>query len=124
MNILECDYICDMLLFVIVYSVHHIHVFDAHARTLIYHHDAMAVTHLQDLLGVWVVAGAERVGPQPLQQVKVLDNQGPVEAFTSNLQHKDERQVGLFIIDYYCSYDCFALLELTSASSCLLTPWK
>lgn len=110
-----------MLLFVIVCSVHHVHVFDAHARTLIDHHDAMAVAHLQDLLSVRVVAGAERVGPQPLQQVKVLDNQGPVEAFTSNLQHKDERRVGRFIIDYYCSCD---FLELTSASSCLLTPWK
>lgn len=69
----------------------HSHVFDAHPRALVYHHDAMAVTHLQDLLGVGVVAGAERVGPQPLQQVKVLNNQGPVQAFTPDLLHKVNR---------------------------------
>lgn len=33
------------------------------------------------------MAGAERVGPQPLQQVKVLDNQRPIKSLTPNLQH-------------------------------------
>lgn len=45
----------------------HSHVFDAHPRALVNDHDAMAVTHLQDFLSVGVVAGAERIGPQPLQ---------------------------------------------------------
>lgn len=50
----------------------------------------MAVTHLQDLLGVGVVAGAEGVGAQPLEQVEVLDNQRPIKPFPPNLQHITE----------------------------------
>lgn len=65
----------------------HLHVFDADSRALINHHDAVAVTHLQDLLSVGVVAGAEGVGSQPLEQVEVLDSQRPIKPFPPDLQH-------------------------------------
>lgn len=70
-----------------IFCVLCLHVLDANSWALIDHHDAVAVTHLQDLLCVRVVAGAERVGSQPLEQVEVLDNQRPIKSFPPNLQH-------------------------------------
>lgn len=60
--------------------------FDAHPWALIDDHDAVGVAQVHDLLSVGVVAGAERVGPQPAQQVEVLHNQGPVKAFATDLR--------------------------------------
>lgn len=59
--------------------------FDAHPRALVDDHDAVGVAQVHDLLSVRVVAGAERVGPQPAQQVEILHNQGPVQAFATDL---------------------------------------
>lgn len=36
-----------------------VHVFDANSGALVYNHNAMAVSHLQDLLSIWVVTSAE-----------------------------------------------------------------
>lgn len=68
---------------------HFLRQFDAHPRALVDDHDAVGVAQVHDLLGVGVVAGAEGVGPQPAQQVEVLHNQGPVQAFATDLG-KDE----------------------------------
>lgn len=60
--------------------------FNPHSRALVDHHDAIGITQVHDLLSVGVVAGAERVCPQPAQQVEVLHNQGPVKAFAADLR--------------------------------------
>uniref|UniRef100_A0A8C2KB16 PLA2c domain-containing protein n=1 Tax=Cyprinus carpio TaxID=7962 RepID=A0A8C2KB16_CYPCA len=46
------------------------HVFDSHPRTLVYDDDAVPVGRLQDLLGVGIVTGAERVHSHPLHQIR------------------------------------------------------
>ena len=50
----------------------HSHQHDAHARALVDDYDPVAVTELQHLLCVGVMAGAEGVGAQPAKQVEVL----------------------------------------------------
>lgn len=60
--------------------------FDAHPRALVDDRDAVGVAQVHDLLGVGVVAGPERVGPQPAQQVEILHYQGPVQAFATDLR--------------------------------------
>lgn len=64
--------------------------FNPHSRTLVDHHDAIGITQVHDLLSIGVVAGAERVCPQPAQQVEVLHNQGPVKAFAADLRGGEE----------------------------------
>ena len=59
---------------------------DAHTRALVDDHDPVAVTELQHLLRVGVVAGAEGVGAQPAKQVEVLHQQRPVKALPSDLE--------------------------------------
>jgi len=59
--------------------------FNPHRRALVDHHDAVGIAQVHDLLSVGVVAGAEGVRPQPVQQVEVLHDQGPVEAFATDL---------------------------------------
>lgn len=59
--------------------------FNPHSWALVDHHDAIGIAQVHDLLGIGVVAGAERVRPQPAQQVEVLHDQGPVEAFATDL---------------------------------------
>lgn len=68
-----------------------LHVFDAHSGALVYNYDAMAVGHLQDLLSVRVVTGAERVCAHPLHQVEIFHDERPVKALPSNLPHKRKR---------------------------------
>lgn len=36
-----------------------LHVFDAHSGALVYNHNAMAVSHLHDLLSIGVMTSAE-----------------------------------------------------------------
>lgn len=57
-----------------------------HARALVDHHNAVGVTQVHDLLSIGVVAGTEGVCPQPAQQVEVLNDQCPVQAFATNLR--------------------------------------
>ena len=59
---------------------------DAHTRALVDDHDPLAVTGLQHLLRVGVVASAESVDAQPAKQVEVLHQQRPVKALPSNLE--------------------------------------
>lgn len=60
-------------------------VFHAHSWTLVNDYYAIGVTKFHDLLRVWIVAGAEGIGPQPAQKVEVFHDQGPVQTFATDL---------------------------------------
>ena len=49
-------------------------------RGLVDHHDAVPVGEVEDVLGVGVVRGPERVGPDPLQQREIPDEERGVVA--------------------------------------------
>ena len=69
----------------------HSHQHDAHARALVDDYDPIAVTELQHLLCVGVMAGAEGIGAQPAKQVEVLHQQRPIKALPSDLEDSRDR---------------------------------
>lgn len=76
-RVVEC--LCDLIISLS-------YLLGVYAGALVDDHDAVLIGQLVDFLSVRVVRGAERIGPQPFDQIEVFDPQHRIPAFTAKLQ--------------------------------------